>query len=132
MDGRNRNGPCAAGLHEHFTAQPFVHGPLLAVVHLLGANLSAVDTSRQPTGPTRLDSWALIHCRVPTGSGANVDIVVASARAYISALNKMIGWMSVAQKVAPKGRATASVDSGAGASNGAAKDEAPPALSVSM
>lgn len=69
---------------------------------------------------------------VRTGSGANVDIVVASARAYISALNKMIGWMSVAQKVAPKGRATASVDSGAGPSNGAAKDEAPPALSVSM
>ncbi|PNW81754.1 hypothetical protein CHLRE_06g258733v5 [Chlamydomonas reinhardtii] len=44
-----------------------------------------------------------------SGSGANEDIVVASARAYVSALNKMIGWMSVAQKVAPRAaRATAS------------------------
>ncbi|KAG2429375.1 hypothetical protein HXX76_011140 [Chlamydomonas incerta] len=58
-----------------------------------------------------------------SGSGANEDIVVASARAYVSALNKMIGWMSVAQKVAPRaaratasgGAALASVDNGSSA-----------------
>jgi isopropylmalate/homocitrate/citramalate synthase len=32
--------------------------------------------------------------RLFSGSGADEDIVVASARAYVSALNKMIGWMS--------------------------------------
>lgn len=31
-----------------------------------------------------------------SGSGADEDIVVASARAYISALNKMISWLRVA------------------------------------
>lgn len=35
----------------------------------------------------------LLACPL-AGSGADEDIVVASARAYISALNKMIGWMS--------------------------------------
>lgn len=37
-----------------------------------------------------------------TGTGAHEDIVVSSARAYVSALNKMIGWMSVRQKAAPR------------------------------
>ncbi|KAG2437518.1 hypothetical protein HYH02_011161 [Chlamydomonas schloesseri] len=59
-----------------------------------------------------------------SGSGANEDIVVASARAYVSALNKMIGWMSLAQKVAPRsarpttasgGAALSSVDNGSSA-----------------
>ncbi len=31
-----------------------------------------------------------------TGVGADEDIVVSSARAYVSALNKMIGWLSAA------------------------------------
>lgn len=35
--------------------------------------------------------------------------MVASARAYISALNKMIGWMSVAQKVVSRGKPVASI-----------------------
>nr|QKY15169.1 2-isopropylmalate synthase (IPMS) [Polytomella parva] len=35
-----------------------------------------------------------------SGNGANVDIVVASARAYISALNKMIGWLNHQQQSA--------------------------------
>jgi 2-isopropylmalate synthase len=34
--------------------------------------------------------------RLFSGTGADEDIVVASARAYVSALNKMIGWMSTA------------------------------------
>ncbi|KAG2492725.1 hypothetical protein HYH03_009137 [Edaphochlamys debaryana] len=50
-----------------------------------------------------------------SGSGANEDIVVASARAYISALNKMIGWMSVVVKVAPRTKPAV----GAGLSSGA-------------
>lgn len=29
------------------------------------------------------------------GQGADEDIVVSSARAYVAALNKMIGWLSV-------------------------------------
>jgi len=40
--------------------------------------------------------------RTFSGNGADEDIVVASARAYVSALNKMIGWMSVAIKPAPR------------------------------
>jgi 2-isopropylmalate synthase len=32
------------------------------------------------------------------GSGADEDIVVSSARAYVSALNKMVGWLSVASR----------------------------------
>ncbi|GLC41026.1 2-isopropylmalate synthase 1, chloroplastic [Pleodorina starrii] len=62
-----------------------------------------------------------------SGSGANVDIVVASARAYISALNKMIGWMSVAQKVAPRGRPGGAVAgvSVASMATGASMDEVP-------
>lgn len=43
-----------------------------------------------------------VFVTVPPGSGAHEDIVVSSARAYISALNKMIGWLSVAVKVAPR------------------------------
>ncbi len=37
------------------------------------------------------------------GSGAHEDIVVSSARAYVSALNKMISWMSATSKVQPAG-----------------------------
>jgi 2-isopropylmalate synthase len=33
-----------------------------------------------------------------SGTGADEDIVVSSARAYVSALNKMVGWLSVAQR----------------------------------
>lgn len=36
--------------------------------------------------------------RVFTGSGADEDIVVGSARGYISALNKLIGFLSVARR----------------------------------
>lgn len=43
-----------------------------------------------------------------SGNGAHEDIVVSSARAYISALNKMISWMSVANKV--QSRSLKSVD----------------------
>lgn len=42
------------------------------------------------------------------GNGAHEDIVVSSARAYISALNKMISWMSSANKV--QSRSMKSVD----------------------
>ncbi len=38
--------------------------------------------------------------------------MVASARAYVSALNKMIGWMSLAQKVTTRGRSASGVSSG--------------------
>ncbi len=32
------------------------------------------------------------------GQGADEDIVVSSARAYVAALNKMIGWLSVVSR----------------------------------
>lgn len=38
--------------------------------------------------------------RTFSGSGANEDIVVASARAYISALNKLIAFVSASQRAA--------------------------------
>lgn len=44
------------------------------------------------------------HCiSLTTGSGADEDIVVASVRAYIGALNKMIGWLSVSSRNEPSG-----------------------------
>ncbi|KAJ9522811.1 hypothetical protein QJQ45_019799, partial [Haematococcus lacustris] len=47
-----------------------------------------------------------------SGSGAHEDIVVSSVRAYVSALNKMISWMSKTVKVQPRsqGAALKSVD----------------------
>lgn len=42
-----------------------------------------------------------------SGSGANEDIVVASARAYVSALNKLIAFMAASQRAA--GAAAAAV-----------------------
>jgi len=50
--------------------------------------------------------------RLFSGSGADEDIVVASARAYVSALNKMIGWMGAAGAAAAPAAAGAA---GAGA-----------------
>lgn len=38
--------------------------------------------------------------RTFSGSGANEDIVVASARAYVSALNKLIAFMAAGQRAA--------------------------------
>lgn len=35
-----------------------------------------------------------------SGNGANQDIVVASARAYVSALNKLIAFVSASQRAA--------------------------------
>ncbi len=46
-----------------------------------------------------------------SGNGADEDIVVSSVRAYVSALNKMIGWMSVANRGA-QGTGVASMDGG--------------------
>lgn len=36
--------------------------------------------------------------RTFSGSGANEDVVVASARAYVSALNKLISFVSASQR----------------------------------
>ena len=36
--------------------------------------------------------------RTFSGTGANQDVIVASARAYISALNKLISFMSASQR----------------------------------
>jgi 2-isopropylmalate synthase len=47
-----------------------------------------------------------------SGSGADEDIVVASARAYVSALNKMISWLR-ARDAADKGAKPASSSSSA-------------------
>lgn len=55
-----------------------------------------------------------------SGSGAHEDIVVSSARAYISALNKMISWMSVAVQVQPSNGFRASSTSGSAAKRVAA------------
>jgi 2-isopropylmalate synthase len=43
-----------------------------------------------------------------SGNGADEDIVVASVRAYVTALNKMIGWLS--NKAAGDSAAKGSVD----------------------
>jgi 2-isopropylmalate synthase len=48
--------------------------------------------------------------RFYSGSGADEDIVVASARAYVSALNKMIAYLSV-QESAENAASLASTDS---------------------
>ncbi|MEW5308007.1 MAG: hypothetical protein WDW36_010370 [Sanguina aurantia] len=45
--------------------------------------------------------------RLFSGSGAHEDIVVSSARAYISALNKMIGWLAQREVATPKVRNSA-------------------------
>lgn len=42
-----------------------------------------------------------IQTLIDAGTGADEDIVVSSARAYVHALNKMIGWMSASNKVTP-------------------------------
>jgi 2-isopropylmalate synthase len=41
--------------------------------------------------------WLTHSCLAPAGSGADEDIVVASARAYVGALNKMIGFISASK-----------------------------------
>ncbi len=45
-----------------------------------------------------------------SGSGANEDIVVASARAYVSALNKLIAFMAASQRAAGAAAANALAD----------------------
>ena len=45
-----------------------------------------------------------------SGSGANEDIVVASARAYVSALNKLIAFMAAGQRAAAASTAPASAE----------------------
>lgn len=41
---------------------------------------------------------------LPAGQGADEDIVVSSARAYVAALNKMIGWLSVVSRASEPGK----------------------------
>jgi len=45
-----------------------------------------------------------MHNCTRAGNGAHEDIVVSSARAYNSALNKMISWISQHEKQAVSGR----------------------------
>eukprot|EP00983_Pelagomonas_calceolata_P037357 1136301-Pelagomonas_calceolata.AAC.7 len=45
-----------------------------------------------------------VHTHTHTGNGAHEDIVVSSARAYNSALNKMIAWISQHEKQAVSGK----------------------------
>lgn len=68
--------------------------------------------------------------RLFSGSGADEDIVVASARAYVSALNKMIGWMGGAQG-AQGAAAAAGAQGGAGAAAGIVRPSSP-AVAVKM
>lgn len=37
--------------------------------------------------------WCCLHC-ITAGQGADADLVVASAHAYVSALNKFINWLN--------------------------------------
>ena len=46
--------------------------------------------------------------RTFSGSGANEDVVVASARAYVSALNKLISFVSASQRAMEQVSVTAS------------------------
>jgi len=64
------------------------------------------ESARAPAGGGKVQ-------RLFSGSGADEDIVVASARAYVSALNKMIGWMGAA-------------GAGAGAKDAGARPATPP------
>lgn len=75
--------------------------PDISIVH---SACSADSTARQQCLQCTLARVFLCSA----GSGAHEDIVVSSARAYVSALNKMIGWMSVAVKVQPKSGLTGS------------------------
>ena len=50
-----------------------------------------------------------------SGSGAHEDIVVSSARAYVSALNKMIAYLSAQEKAAEVAASGSSVDDAGGA-----------------
>ena len=62
-----------------------------------------------PTPPLTL----IPHLRPPSpsGSASHEDIVVSSARAYTSALNKMIGWMNVNRPSSSKSGASSSSSS---------------------
>ncbi|KIY91904.1 hypothetical protein MNEG_16059 [Monoraphidium neglectum] len=44
------------------------------------------------------DAHSRVVQRSFSGSGADEDIVVASVRAYVTALNKMIGWLGTDSK----------------------------------
>lgn len=63
------------------------------------------------------------------GSGADEDIVVASARAYVAALNKMIGFIS-ASKAGGRGAAEGSSSVGRGGERPAVEGVAVPAGSA--
>jgi 2-isopropylmalate synthase len=61
--------------------------------------LSARRVTIRPSGKMSNEGWVTdAHSRVVqrsfSGSGADEDIVVASVRAYVTALNKMIGWVT--------------------------------------
>ena len=62
-----------------------MHGP----VHMWRSECAHCFFCLRQGGPTQ---------RTFSGSGANQDVVVASARAYISALNKLISFMSASQR----------------------------------
>ncbi|KAI8468616.1 MAG: 2-isopropylmalate synthase [Monoraphidium minutum] len=81
--------------------------------------INALATTRvtiRPAGKMSNEAWVTdAHSRVVqrsfSGNGADEDIVVASVRAYVAALNKMIGWMGANNQ---NGKPTSSVDGGAG------------------
>ncbi|KAK9906563.1 hypothetical protein WJX75_004234 [Coccomyxa subellipsoidea] len=77
--------------------------------------LASTRVSIRPVGG-HADQGFVIHAqggstqRSFSGSGANEDIVVASARAYVSALNKLIAFMAASQRAAETAAANASAD----------------------
>lgn len=82
--------------------------------------INALATTRvtiRPAGKMAGEGWVTdAHSRKVqrsfSGGGADEDIVVASARAYVTALNKMIGWMNINNTAAR---------AGGGAADGAAR-----------
>ncbi|EIE24334.1 2-isopropylmalate synthase [Coccomyxa subellipsoidea C-169] len=77
--------------------------------------LASTRVSIRPVGG-HADQGFVIHAqggstqRSFSGSGANEDIVVASARAYVSALNKLIAFMAASQRAAGAAAANALAD----------------------
>lgn len=106
-DGIVRTGT-ALGTGPVDAAYKAIDGLVRVPAELLDYNISSVTEGIEALAKTRVtirptgelakegfvrSSTGLLNQRSYSGNGADVDIVVSSARAYVSALNKMIGFL---------------------------------------